>query len=629
MNRIGALAILILMSACGSNPDRDNNKENPFKDSEIQNIYRLGNERNTIDLIPYAESKVPAHRMAFSRIMASSQDTMAFDALLKLVKDPIPYVRLYAVHALGQYRDTLALESLEKAIKKATIPEIKSEVLEAIGKCSNSRAMDYLIFHEPSNEIEETGKMRGIYEGMLRGHLQEKHLRIVIAHLRSGNPDTRLAAAHTLSRQKEFELHEYANDLKTALEQESVGEIRAVLLKACRALSGLESLTQMMAQNDPDSRVRSVAVSMLANSDSLTQKIILDALDDGSVWVAMAASKKVNLLNPDSHLEELKSIALRTSVPEVRAEILNYSIRHSGLDPEFWLGIHKKSQNLVEIAAILKSFGSNPLTLDTLLRYLPNDDPTGSAAAEALIQGAQSFETWEEQIAGAASESFQRNLPAQSFHFAYAFASGLFSEAAYSALETMEQSLSGFDEISEIETRNEIKRAISELRETEFIPEKITSTRSIDFDLLSALPESQKAIVYTQYGTLKLSLLPFDAPSTVSSFISLCEEGFYDGTFFHRIVPVFVSQGGGDRGDGFGGPGYAIRSEFSPLQFGEGVFGMASAGKDTEGSQFFVTHISTPHLNGRYTIFAGLTDGFEVLNSIHTGTLIDSIRVEN
>jgi cyclophilin family peptidyl-prolyl cis-trans isomerase len=96
---------------------------------------------------------------------------------------------------------------------------------------------------------------------------------------------------------------------------------------------------------------------------------------------------------------------------------------------------------------------------------------------------------------------------------------------------------------------------------------------------------------------------------------------------FHRVVPNFVIQGGDPRGDGWGGPGYTIRSEFSPIPFDAGVIGMASAGKDTEGSQWFVTHSPQPHLDGRYTVFGRVTGGLDVVHKIQVDDRIFDITL--
>jgi cyclophilin family peptidyl-prolyl cis-trans isomerase len=110
--------------------------------------------------------------------------------------------------------------------------------------------------------------------------------------------------------------------------------------------------------------------------------------------------------------------------------------------------------------------------------------------------------------------------------------------------------------------------------------------------------------------------------------VKLVRKGFYKGLTFHRVIPNFVVQGGDPRGDGWGGPGYAIRSEFSLVNFERGMVGIASAGKDTEGCQFFITHSPAPHLDGRYTIFAKVVEGQDVVDRIQVGDTITDISLE-
>jgi peptidylprolyl isomerase len=149
-----------------------------------------------------------------------------------------------------------------------------------------------------------------------------------------------------------------------------------------------------------------------------------------------------------------------------------------------------------------------------------------------------------------------------------------------------------------------------------------------DFEYLRALPETVKVALSTIRGDVTMELYKNVAPFTVMSFLKLAtQRGFYRGLSFHRVVPNFVVQGGDPRGDGWGGAGYAIRSEFSPLRYETGTVGVASAGKDTEGSQFFITQSPQPHLEGRYTIFGKVTRGMDVVDKIMVDDHIFDIQI--
>ncbi len=137
----------------------------------------------------------------------------------------------------------------------------------------------------------------------------------------------------------------------------------------------------------------------------------------------------------------------------------------------------------------------------------------------------------------------------------------------------------------------------------------------------------RQAEIVTSEGSFTVSFLPGYAPVTTGSFCQLAEKNFFDGIPFHRVVPGFVIQGGDPTGTGWGGPGYEIVSEYSPFEYNKGMVGMASAGKDTEGSQWFVTTGSYPHLNGRYTIFGEVLNGMDTVEKITQDTEIEQVNL--
>jgi cyclophilin family peptidyl-prolyl cis-trans isomerase/HEAT repeat protein len=138
---------------------------------------------------------------------------------------------------------------------------------------------------------------------------------------------------------------------------------------------------------------------------------------------------------------------------------------------------------------------------------------------------------------------------------------------------------------------------------------------------------SPRAILHTRYGTVEILLDTVEAPLTVASFVDLARRGFYDGLTFHRVVPGFVTQGGCPRGDGSGGPGYALRSELGERPYGRGAVGMALSEKDTGGSQFFITHAPAPHLDGAYALFGTVTRGMDVVDKIRPGDVLQHVEV--
>ena len=141
-----------------------------------------------------------------------------------------------------------------------------------------------------------------------------------------------------------------------------------------------------------------------------------------------------------------------------------------------------------------------------------------------------------------------------------------------------------------------------------------------------------KATIKTSKGDIRLTLFAAKAPVTVANFVNLAKRGYYDGLAFHRVIPDFMIQGGCPHGTGTGGPGYRFEDECTPelKHDAPGKLSMANAGPGTNGSQFFITHVATPWLDGRHTVFGEVLGGGdqEVVDAIEVGDTIVSVELE-
>ena len=138
----------------------------------------------------------------------------------------------------------------------------------------------------------------------------------------------------------------------------------------------------------------------------------------------------------------------------------------------------------------------------------------------------------------------------------------------------------------------------------------------------------KKAIIETNKGTIVLELFEKDAPKTVANFEKLIKQGFYNGLTFHRVISNFMIQAGCPKGNGTGDPGYSIKCEINPKRHTKGALSMAHAGKNTGGSQFFITHSPQPHLDGVHTVFGKVIEGMDVVNAIKQSDVMTKLTVE-
>src|SRR5881275_565110 len=159
------------------------------------------------------------------------------------------------------------------------------------------------------------------------------------------------------------------------------------------------------------------------------------------------------------------------------------------------------------------------------------------------------------------------------------------------------------------------------------MPKQYSSPPKMSIDI----KKKYTATLETSKGRIVCELFPQDAPNTVNNFVFLSREGFYNGTKFHRVIADFMVQGGDPEGTGRGGPGYKFKDELTPGKFKKhqrGSLSMANAGPNTNGSQFFITHVATDWLDGKHTVFGQVRSGQEVVDSIKQGDTLKAVTIQ-
>ncbi len=142
--------------------------------------------------------------------------------------------------------------------------------------------------------------------------------------------------------------------------------------------------------------------------------------------------------------------------------------------------------------------------------------------------------------------------------------------------------------------------------------------------------KSYTATIQTNRGDIVIDLYADKAPNTVNNFVALARDGYYDGVSFHRVIADFMIQGGDPTGSGRGGPGYQFNDEFHPelVHDGPGVLSMANAGPNTNGSQFFITHVATNWLDNKHSVFGKVRSGQDVVDAIQQGDVMEKVEIE-
>ncbi len=595
--------------------------------------------------------------------------------LVELMNDQELEVRRMAAFALGLAGSRLAVERLLASLRDAD-SQVRGRAAEALGKIGDPRAagpIARLVVDSLPKTIDRM-TVRGDAPGDAVSQWSEQRLALQALARLKDIPAARLAlldagrprfdwwaATWVAMRLESPELRPVL--VAAAASDESLSRALAARgLGALKDASAVELLLPLVRDADesvamqalralaalPDPRSAAAAVSMLGSSSDVVRREALRALAT---------------LPPDRALGERLVRLVAAPDPWIRAGALsalarndrdNFALVLSGMDPDrvFWvrsalgaaLGRSGDEMSVGILHAMLRD--EDPRVLPTVLAALV--EARGKDSLDTLRRH---LEHPDLGVRVAAAEAISRLSPAGfSGPLLQAWRRGLGDgegelEARIAAVVALaaqkdDAARSGLDEVARKDPSRAVRaRAGVLLRElggepSDPDPERV-SRAPLDYRAAMAPYDPRagvalytpRAFLKTRHGTIEVHLDVVEAPLTSACFVSLARRGFYDGLTFHRVEPGFVVQGGCPRGDGNGGPGYALRCEITRRGYGRGAMGMALSGKDTGGSQFFVTLQPQPHLDGGYTLFGQVVAGMDVVDRIRPGDVIERVTV--
>jgi len=673
------VAVLGLLMATGVGVGEAKTEEPPPPPTHTRTLGRLlemEDTRSTGDgeLARLVRHPEPGIRRRAALAAGRIGDSALVPSLLDLMNDQEPEVRQMAAFALGLLGDTAAVERLIAALADSH-PIVRGRAAEALGRIGDRRAApDVARFvTKTTPRVDGTVAVRGDDPGNLDDPWMELRLGVlalaplgdetaaVAALLPEGRPRFDWWAATWVAMRmkspslrpvltaaaRSTDAHSRALAARGlgALEDASSFDTLAILardkneLVAFEALRGLAGLKDARAGSvaapllsSPSDVVRRQALLLLAAvpAESRLRAGIVPLVGDRSPWIRAAALAA--LASAD---ERNFALVLSGMDPDpvwwVRASL---ATALGGLGDEMSVGIlHGMLQDEDDrvlpavLGALRQARGSD--ALDTLRRHLDHPDPGVRAAAAENVVALDAGGLQAELLAcwrrGLGDGELEPRLSAVS---ALEAQGGEAGQAALSEIATTDPSRA-------VRTRAaEALVALGVTSPPDPGPERVEraaldyrSAMAPHYPLPGASLYTPRAFLRTRHGDIEIHLDVVEAPLTSASFVRLAQRGFYDGLAFHRVVPGFVVQGGDPRGDGFGGPGYAVRTEVTRRSFARGSVGIADAGPDTGGSQFFITLEHQPHLDGRYTRFGTVVSGLEVLDRLRPGDVIERIEV--
>jgi cyclophilin family peptidyl-prolyl cis-trans isomerase/HEAT repeat protein len=584
------------------------------------------------DLRTLLRAREPAVRARTVLAIGRFQDSTTVEALRPLLADPEAEVRREVVFALGQIGHRSAREALEGALQDRDA-EVVQLSIEALGKLADkvatakilpylqhasaalrretavalwrladSTALEHLVSRHADSDAEV--RWRVLYA--LEKIVQPQRVVLIAAH-HLDDPDVRARAyaARTLGRQKSPRAVAY---LLQAVHDSDVGV-------AVNALRGLQLIgdstctrcapTLAVMLGHPHPYVRATAAAALGDRFALIAA-------DSVVRAAAIESLTSRLSDPD---------------PATRAASARALIRQRG-EAGFQRArlLLSDSSIYVRVALLEALEGLPPALIEQVLQPRLTSATTPLYERMAAHQALTALGR-----VPVAVQTLRRGLQGDAMVVAVS-ASALAELRDTTSVKMLSEAYGRYAKAADPDARNALRDALRELAGRAFADSlerihRVAEARRVPAEELLAPVAVRGAVLRTTRGEIEWSFFGNEAPQTVKNFVRLAERGYFNGLAMHRVVPNFVIQDGDPTGTGWGGPGYTIRCEYNRLRYDPGMVGMALSGKDTGGSQWFITHSTQPHLDGRYTIFARVTRGMDVVGRIVQGDRVLSVEL--
>ncbi len=609
----------------------------------------------------------PEVRSRALRAAGRLQDPVLVGPMTASLADPESAVRIEAIFALGQTPAERVPHVLWNALQTETDPEVRGRILEGIGKQGDAASVSRLagiVMNGTPREARAAALALGVIAR--RGHDIAEAQNALDRALAGRDPELQWRAAFAVMRGRLAAF----NGIRHGLESKDP----RTLIYAARAVGALERRRlgeRLLPLLDHDDwRVRVEAIRAMARTrQRLHASLVALLIEDPNPNVRLTAIEEIGKLGGAArviHLDEtgdwreygayLKSLAHagEGSLPKLReaSQHPDWRVRRSVAEalqafrtehPLLLLERMKNDESIPVQTTVVSALAGYPQihAVELIRGFLGSGDP--AVLTSAASAAGQRFDL--SAVPGLVAAYDRLQSPVD-------------TETMVAILDALGSILSATEENDPVGTLDDgdRRRAEALLESARHDPDSNVAAAAadalslvrgdlvspatspvaevpptFDLDLVLALERGNArpvARIVTGLGTIVVRLFPAEAPGTVANFITLAREGYYNGLTFHRVVADFVIQGGDPRGDGWGGPGYAIRCEINPLGYDRGRMGMALSGKDTGGSQFFITHSPQPHLDGNYTVFGEVVEGMAIVDRIQIGDVIQEITLE-
>lgn len=652
---------------------------NKFSDPVIREIHDIGDRRDIGELMPFFRDSNLLHRGESLMVMGSCWGERPFapylgeqptanegggwpsapaeiaESIISGMDSEIDGIRMAGAFALGQSGLSEVAPLIRQQIEQEQKPLVKGMLFDALGKCGTEADLAWMLEQEVDFQAKE-GLAMGIFRfGARRLTSADGNDRMATLCAEGASLSALIYASYFLGRYASLEwLQANAVLIRQLLDKERDPVIRSQLVRAVIKAEDEEAwpLAEYILKSDEDYRIK---VNILSGMGYLpwnkANKLVYDFAvgEDPNLAIAAAEAIQQHAVYTDLtvHLKAIdeavnwrsRALLIASGMKLVQGKKNLVKKMEKKLFSQY-----QQARHASEKAWLLQALEFDPEQYPVLVDEIKkaNAPVLTTTALQTLIaiQQGGAFEKMQAEAEKTGSDLDEVFLDI----YKEAIASGDVPMVALAAgalrdskkgfkgkiddLDFLKKALDQMQDPKQVEARNELVYTLAYLMDKQ-VPAMSAPgyNHPIEWERVMQIRPDQQIAFVTTKGEVIVQLNVNWCPGTVSAFLELIERGYFNGLSFHRVVPNFVVQDGCPRGDGWGGPEFTIRSEFTPAPFVEGTLGMASAGKDTEGSQWYFTHSPTPHLDGKYTNFGYVVSGMQVVHQLEVGDVIERVEV--
>lgn len=631
---VAALSVVaLLVMTCGKEPGSDK-----VIDTKALKIYELKSRRSEYELKQFIKQERSAwHRSEALKAFASIKDS-AYSNFIGgfLLKDSVAEVRSSAAFALGQTGGSDAFRVLQKALDREKDNRVKRQVLEGLGKVLPFSHIGTALLYQPADSAEYLGYVWCLYRMAARRVVNESLMRRMLAYLDPAfSSNIRIPAAACFAVSDSINLSPVVSELSKILGKEYDTEVKLNLIDAIVAVKSRDLFSVIEpGLHDMNWTIRNRVIrGLTVLSWPEAKEKIGAALNDENINNRVAAAitlKQFGIESVKCAKEKITSTQ-DDEVIKILSDIAARNVYDSAFKAELRFRFDTARSPYLK-AGYLEILGRSFSNYGLLKTLVLNDDSPiiRSTAAIALVR-LNSLRSFPVDKRHEFFNLYKRGIQTNDVALIKIFCQSLTDpylnyKSLHEDIEFLKAAREKFIKENNTEVAQPIENAVAFFEG--HTPKKLPKHfKPVDWRSVLNIPEKQRIKIETTRGTIVAELSSKDAPETVSRFFALMDEGYFKDQYINDVTSDLLIYFGCSRGDGWSAAGYYMHSELTVNNFWPGVLGVASSGRDTETTHFFITQIPIFYLDGRYTTFGRIKSGMDVLANLRRGDKIIDITI--